>query len=152
LRLLCRLRMDGMGDIRRSCSSMISCCCWSDTDPAVAVAKPSVVVVTIKGFEPAGRFGSICFFKGLCLLGEYYHNLSNTAFCLVKIQYSDVYHVFVYSRGFWTVVYWTLVWELGYQHNLVQRGFGAHTSSYKITAADFFRGFCFSSSSNPFVS
>jgi hypothetical protein len=39
--------MDGMGDIRRSCSSMISCC-WSDTDPAGTVEEPLVVMI----FEP----------------------------------------------------------------------------------------------------
>jgi hypothetical protein len=33
-------------------------------------------------------------------------------FYLINVQYSNVYHDYVYSRGFQTVIYWTLVWVL----------------------------------------
>jgi hypothetical protein len=37
----------------------------------------------------------------------------SNCFYLVNVQYLDVSHVSVYSRGFQTVVYWTMVRILG---------------------------------------
>lgn len=62
----------------------------------------------------------------------------------MNVQYSNVYHVFVYNRGFQTSILSPSISVRLFLHDSVQTGFGTHTSLQKITAADSFHGFCLS--------